>query len=588
MTHRSVSALACLLPFLFGTLPLRAGETMADALREFAVDFHVVRESLAMPDPAPGLARVDALCTNWQARLEAVDFAALDASSRVDYLLLRNALLQQVRDDAAMRARLAVRGEATAFRTNLQELVARRRAGAPIGGQEAATRVAALAAQVKTLRGRVQAGLATNTPAATNATPSLAITPLAARRAAGDVDAMRQALDGWFAGYRDSSPELAWWLKQPCEAAAMELEGYAKMLREEAGGLRGREDDALLGEPVGADDLAAALRLEFLACSAAELIAIGERELAWCEAQRASLTRDLGLGDDWRAALAAVKAEHVPPGEQLEYVAAVGREAIAFVRAHSLVTVPPLCEESWSLRMLSPEEQKTVPYASYGGGEVMVAFGSATMPLDERIMAMRGNNRAFTRLTTPHELVPGHHLQSFLAARSQTQRRPFATPFYVEGWALYGEMRLWELGWARTPRERLGMLFWRMHRAARVIVTLNYHLGRMTPDAMTAFLIDRVGHERAGALSEVRRYLEAEPLYQASYLVGGLQLDALRRELVRPGGWSEREFNDAVLAENALPIELLRAVLLRQPLLRDSQPEWRFDSHRLAHTEPAP
>ena len=91
------------------------------------------------------------------------------------------------------------------------------------------------------------------------------------------------------------------------------------------------------------------------------------------------------------------------------------------------------------------------------------------------------------------------------------------------------------------------MLFWRMTRAARVILTLKYHLGRMTPEEMVTFLIDRVGHEKLGARGEVRRFIQAEPLYQVGYLIGGRQILALHDEMVGPGKLSERQFHDAVL-----------------------------------------
>jgi uncharacterized protein (DUF885 family) len=92
---------------------------------------------------------------------------------------------------------------------------------------------------------------------------------------------------------------------------------------------------------------------------------------------------------------------------------------------------------------------------------------------------------------------------------------------------------------------------------------------------MVAFLVDRGGHEKFGATSEVRRFLTAPPLYQASYLTGGLQLLALHNELVGGGKLTEQQFNDAVLAENSMPIELLRASLKRLPLTRDAQPVWK-------------
>ena len=66
------------------------------------------------------------------------------------------------------------------------------------------------------------------------------------------------------------------------------------------------------------------------------------------------------------------------------------------------------------------------------------------------------------------------------------------------------------------------------------------------------------------------------PLYQAAYMLGGLQIRALHRELVREGGWSERAFHDAVLRENSIPIELVRAALSGRKLPRDFATEWRF------------
>src|SRR5205807_1912857 len=104
-------------------------------------------------------------------------------------------------------------------------------------------------------------------------------------------------------------------------------------------------------------------------------------------------------------------------------------------------------------------------------------------------------------------------------------------PFWIEGWALYWEMLMWDQGFPRTPEERVGMLFWRMHRAARILFSLRVHLGKMTPQEAVDFLVERVGHERANAEGEVRRSFNGSypPLYQAAYMLGGLQFRALQR-----------------------------------------------------------
>ena len=100
----------------------------------------------------------------------------------------------------------------------------------------------------------------------------------------------------------------------------------------------------------------------------------------------------------------------------------------------------------------------------------------------------------------------------------------------------------------------------------------------MTPQQCIDLLVDRVGHERDNATAEVRRSFDGGygPLYQAAYLLGALQFRALRKELVDAGKMTERAFHDAILKENRIPVEMVRAVLTGQKLTRDYKPSWRF------------
>jgi uncharacterized protein (DUF885 family) len=122
------------------------------------------------------------------------------------------------------------------------------------------------------------------------------------------------------------------------------------------------------------------------------------------------------------------------------------------------------------------------------------------------------------------------------------------------------------------------MLFWRMHRCARIIFSLNYHLGKWSPQQCIDFLVDRVGHEKANAEGEVRRSFVGgySPLYQVAYLVGGLQLFSLKKELVDSGKMTLKQFHDTVIKENLIPVELLRATLTNQKLDRDFTTQWKF------------
>lgn len=229
------------------------------------------------------------------------------------------------------------------------------------------------------------------------------------------------------------------------------------------------------------------------------------------------------------------------------------------------------------MEMLSPERQRTSPFF-LGGESIWISYPTDEMTHSEKLMSMRGNNPHFNRATVHHELIPGHNLQQFMTRRFNDHRQVFGTPFWTEGWALYWEMVLWDAGFPRGPEDEIGMLFWRMHRAARIIFSLSFHLERMTPQEAVDFLVDRVGHERANAEAEVRRSFAGSypPLYQVAYMMGGIQFRALYRELVDSGQMTAREFHDAIMKGGSMPVEMVRARLTAEPLSKDYVSNWRF------------
>ena len=174
--------------------------------------------------------------------------------------------------------------------------------------------------------------------------------------------------------------------------------------------------------------------------------------------------------------------------------------------------------------------------------------------------------------------------------RYRTYRQGFTTPFWLEGWALYWEMIFWDKGFPKSPEDRVGFLFWRMHRCARIIFSLKFHLGQMNPQECIDFLVDRVGHERENATAEVRRSFNGEygPLYQCAYMLGAIQFRALHKELVESRTMTDHAFHDAILHENAIPVELVRAILTRQKLTRDFTTSWKFAGEHPKQTGTTP
>jgi uncharacterized protein (DUF885 family) len=264
-------------------------------------------------------------------------------------------------------------------------------------------------------------------------------------------------------------------------------------------------------------------------------------------------------------ALEYVKTLYVEPGKQPELIRDLALEAIKFVEDHDLVTVPPLARETWRIEMMTPQRQLVNPFFT-GGETISVSYPTNTMSHEQKLMSMRGNNIHFARATVFHELIPGHHLQGFMTARYRPYRSLFSTPFWGEGWALYWELLLWDMNFPKTPENRIGMLFWRMHRCARIIFSLSFHLGKMTAQECIDLLVKRVGHEPENATAEVRRSFNGSypPLYQAAYLLGGIQFYTLHKELVDTAKMTNRAFHDLILKENRIPVEIVRAILTSQ------------------------
>ena len=572
--------------------PGAAGPGLQALIQEYSADREGLDRFYDMPWLEKRMERLEQLDRRWLERLNAQDFESLSQEARVDLLLLRNKLSAQLAREELDRQRLGEMAPLLPFRTVIQDLQLARWRMEPVDPQKAAEALSPIPDQIKKLRKRIPKPPAPDAEGNGEAgkenekekeptkpkADAIRVSPSLARRTAAAVEDLRRALRDWTTFYDGYVPEFGWWLRKPQTELQSSLESYSKFLREEIAGLKGQEEDPLVGDPVGEASLAADLAAEMIPYTPQELVAIGEAEFAWCEARMKEAAQEMALGQDWKAALRKVKGNYVAPGRQDGVIAAQARLAIEFIKTNDLVTLPPLAEEIWRLSMLSPEAQKNLPYAAYSGPNMLVAYARDDMKHEDKLMSMRGNNPHFMHIVTPHELIPGHHLQRYMAERNRAYRQLFSTPFLVEGWALYWEMNLWDRHYGATPEDRVGMLFWRMHRAARIIVSLKFHLGQMKPAEMIEFIVDRVGHERMGATSEVRRFIGGgySPLYQCGYMIGGLQLRALQKEVVASGKMTEKQFNDAVLTQGPIPIDLIRAALLNLPLHPDQKPSWRF------------
>ncbi len=571
------------------------GSELADVVQRFALDQTALGRRYDAFDSPDQRQRMRSFYTAWRTRLRALDFDRLSAEGRIDYVLLDNHLRYQL--DLADRVDVQ-RAEAAPllpFSDAILALHDARRALEPVKPESTARAVSTLVRQVDSLRLLFEPVARTDSGASRARGVAPKVSRTVANRAADQLDQMRATLGSWYRFHAGYDPLFSWWMKDPHMKLADAMTRYAATIRERvvgipravmvAAGARGAgttetpsaNTGPIIGDPIGATGLAVDLRHEMIPYTAEELIAIAEREYAFSLSEVKKAAREMGFGDDWKAAMEKVKDTYVAPGKQPEMIRDLARDAEAFFDRHDWVTIPALAREDWRMEMMSPERQRVSPFF-LGGELILVSYPTDDMSDDDKRMSMRGNNPHFSHATVFHELNPGHHLQGFMAARHNPHRRLFSTPFWGEGNALYWEMFLYDHDFHVTPEDRIGALFWRMHRSARIIFSLNFHLGRMTPDQAIQFLVDTVNFERANAEGEVRRSFAGQysPLYQAAYMLGGLQMRAMYKALVTSGRMSEKAFHDGVLQGGSMPMAMVRARLASMPLTRDGPAPWKF------------
>jgi len=177
--------------------------------------------------------------------------------------------------------------------------------------------------------------------------------------------------------------------------------------------------------------------------------------------------------------------------------------------------------------------------------------------------------------TVYHEGIPGHHLQIGQAvynrAKLNTWRRQLAgTSGHAEGWALYAERLMEQLGYLDDPADRLGMLDGQRMRAARVVLDIGVHLGKKVPDGSQTwtaeyafdFLARNVNMNEGFVRFEVNRYL-GWPGQAPSYKVGQRIWEQLRDEAqAREGAaFNIKEFHRRALDLGGVGLDTLRSAL---------------------------
>ncbi|MEO5891338.1 MAG: DUF885 family protein [Ferruginibacter sp.] len=507
--------------------------------------------------------RYKKLAEEYITKLNLVSFSSLPQGCKADYILFKRDL-----DEAVFQADMAAKDYQAIkqwfpFADSIYELEKIRRRGGAVDSKNVAANFFSISKQLQNLKAKL--------------TAEKDITVSNSRTAAVVIGGLQAATKNVFNFYNGYDPLFTWWVPDTYKGLDSILTLYAAAFKTSAEkNAPNKDSSGIVGFPIGRDEIVRQLKYEMIPYTPEELIQVANKEFAWCDQEMLKATAEMGFGKDWKKAMEKVKQSYVPAGEQAVAMMKLYNESVAFLKAKDLITIPPLAEETWRIAMMTPKQQLVNPFF-YGGEEFAISYPTNTMDYDARMMSMRGNNPHFSRATVHHELIAGHYLQQFMNERVNTYRH-YETAFWTEGWSLYWEMELWNEGFPQSPEDRIGMLFWRMHRCARIIFSLNYHMGKWSPQQCIDFLVDRVGHERANAEGEVRRSFVGgyNPLYQVGYMMGGLQFMALKNELTGNNKMTIKQFHDAVLQQNSMPVEMLRNILMNQPLIPEYKTNWRF------------
>ncbi|HEV2010036.1 MAG TPA: DUF885 domain-containing protein, partial [Candidatus Limnocylindria bacterium] len=318
---------------------------------------------------------------------------------------------------------------------------------------------------------------------------------------------------------------------------------------------------------IGRDAFDALLRdKELLPYDAVTLKKWGQELYAETAAKLLEAARALG-DTEWRDSIERLRKEH--PSED-ELVAAYRTDierSRAATHVADLASFP--ADESLTVEPMPDFARPTLPYAAYvqpgpfersRRGRFWVTLPAPGEPDAVKEERLSGHPRKGIAVIACHEGYPGHHLQLSIAAdHPSLARKALRSNVFIEGWGLYVEELMTELGFLDDPETRLLRLKDLLWRAARVSVDVGLSTGELGFEQAVNFMMDGPQLERPNAVGECRRYT-LNPLQPSSYALGRAAILDLRARAQRKN-WGMRQFHDALLGCASVPPALAAAEL---------------------------
>lgn len=277
------------------------------------------------------------------------------------------------------------------------------------------------------------------------------------------------------------------------------------------------------------------------------------------------LAKEIDPELSWADIVRKFKKDHPTPDEMLTAYKRETALAKAFTMENDLVTIPP--DEKVEIIFTPPSQRHLIPWAAFfpcahfdreSYGHFIVTPPNTEFPPDKQESQMQEHNWYKMKLNSVHEVYPGHHLQLTYARENPRLARALSmNTVFVEGWALYTEELMRELGYFRDPVQILFQLKDKVWRAARIIIDVGLHVKGMKVEEAVKILSDTIGYSEYAALTEVKRYSRS-PTQPMSYLTGLMKiLDMRRRFQAKYPELPLKEFHDRMMICGSLPPKLM-------------------------------
>ncbi len=396
--------------------------------------------------------------------------------------------------------------------------------------------------------------------------PPKEFTDLAIRMGSGSVGFFRNTVADWAKEAAGADSALLGQFTAANNSAAASMEAATAWLKSDL--LPRSKGSYAIGAKAFADKL---LYDEMVDIPLDRLLVIGEANLRKDHEAFLAVAWQIDPNKTPAQVMASLADDHPTAADLVSFVEGSLEAARQFLVEKRIVTIPsdtlPIVEE-------------TPPYARAGSFASMDTPGAFEIKATEAFYYvtppekdwdakhteehLRLFNRSVVDLITVHEAFPGHFLQFIYAKQFPTKtRKLLGAASNAEGWAHYSEQMMVEEGFrGGDPKVRLAQLSEALVRDCRYVVGIKLHTQNMSVEDGAKCFTEQAFQEPANAYEEARRGAY-NPTY-LYYTLGKLQIYKLREDYKRLKGaaYTLQGFHDAFVKQGALPIPLMRQILL--------------------------